>query len=478
MKLKSIIKKAINILNSFLRQICPSLYTKMLLIIIRSFQISILDKINSEFQLKIKFSKVDLLQEFTELAINHRENGKYEESEKIISKILYFSSKSQKGLTSEYIYDLLNVIDKSIKDKNIKDDFFQKTKNLNYNSISHKGWLNLYSLLVRNGLVKEGFLTRQKAVKKIYSDTSSSTASTQKKVEGIKASIDQGDFERANNLLNKIDDDQLSNLEIDGLKSYYFLNNGKIKKAQKIWQKNFTNQDNKFLKYIQGKTIALVGPATSKYEYGKEIDSYDIIIRVGYRGHKKKLDPAKYGRRTDVSYYHGPNALDMAKNKNYSFLDDLDFAVFRSNSHEFQNEMIKSGCGRIQKRIGYINENSGDFIHFFFHGSPNQIPLILFDLLHFEPIEVKVFYANFFLSKKQYAKNYKKTLGRKNYAKKYEKIWYRTWFRSFANHGYLSQLNFVKNLYKGGLIEVDKDCKDVLELSSDEYIDKFLEIYG
>ena len=65
-----------------------------------------------------------------------------------------------------------------------------------------------------------------------------------------------------------------------------------------------------FEQYLVGKSVAIVGPASSvMYEKnGKEINDYDIIVRIN-RGYENIEDKKEYiGNRTDILY----NSLDMS----------------------------------------------------------------------------------------------------------------------------------------------------------------------
>jgi len=138
-----------------------------------------------------------------------------------------------------------------------------------------------------------------------------------------------------------------------------------------------------------------------------------------------------------------------------SYLQDLDFAVFRNRKHGFQEEMIKAQKAR------HIIENN-----MLFNGVFNMIPYAVYDLLHFSPSEIKVYHVNFFSSKKAYAENY--------YSKKRD--CFRN-YRMFAFHDCLTQLNFTRNILKAGLIDVDNNCASVLRMKNEDYMKRLEEIY-
>jgi hypothetical protein len=45
---------------------------------------------------------------------------------------------------------------------------------------------------------------------------------------------------------------------------------------------------------------------------GKEIDTFDVIVRFNYKG--GNLSTNYHGSSTDISYFNGANTLDLEKN--------------------------------------------------------------------------------------------------------------------------------------------------------------------
>jgi hypothetical protein len=93
-------------------------------------------------------------------------------------------------------------------------------------------------------------------------------------------------------------------------------------------KENFLNLD-LFNEYIKNKKIIIVGPAPylNKYNLGKFIDSFDIVVRVN-KGHQMTQDPIKYGSRTDILFhcvsqiYENGGSLNnsLIKEKNIKYL--------------------------------------------------------------------------------------------------------------------------------------------------------------
>ena len=116
---------------------------------------------------------------------------------------------------------------------------------------------------------------------------------------------------------------------------------------------------------------------------------------------------------------------------------------------------------------------------FLFNGSSTAVPNALFDILHFQPRRVKVFHANFWLSHGSYYSGYAMTKREKEMvgsgADNPFGSW--SWKGTFSGHDFLSQVNFVRNLWAAGLIEVDGPCEEVLSLTSHGYLSAMQDIY-
>lgn len=216
--------------------------------------------------------------------------------------------------------------------------------------------------------------------------------------------------------------------------------------------------DKKYAEYLNGKTVAVVGPAPSDEDLVEEIDSSDVVIRLNYRGVNLLPNTEEFGSRTDVSYYNGENAVNISGYSDRDFFKDIAFAVFRSIKHEFQENLVNNQSGR-------INFTPNQML---FCGAANMVQHTLYDLLFFEPNKIKVYKTNFFMAKKAYHDGYSIHQDRGGI----KWVW-----QAYANHNLITQLNLTRWLLKNGLIEVDKTCESVLQLTNKDYMSFMEEIY-
>jgi len=76
---------------------------------------------------------------------------------------------------------------------------------------------------------------------------------------------------------------------------------------------------------LHNKSIAIVGPAQSNDMLKDEIDSYDIVIRLNYRGGNKMPPEIEFGSKVNISYYNSVFSADISNYENMDFFKDLDY---------------------------------------------------------------------------------------------------------------------------------------------------------
>lgn len=357
--------------------------------------------------------------------------------------------------------------------EDIKKNILLKTVDIPAERLSIRQWQLLRYLFVRMGLLSGAMAFRQKAVERAYNQLRSSVYKKSSVVEGFKAAIDNADVQFAEYCLDlwlKMNPEKNENVFED----YFMLMNGKISQRYSLTDINTNFKDSAYKKYLQGKTVAVVGPAESGHKNGTEIDEYDIIVRIGYKGVGGSVD--EFGKRVDVSYY-GDGFLEIYMiHDNCEFIQSLDFANFKSNKFKkIVNQNLEGKCRR--------------FLHnpMFFSGSPTMVQCALYDILQFNPSKVKLFNLNFNMSRKTHYNGYHKNdVDTKKRMKKYRYEYHELWGNQnithditggFAHHDHISQLRFTKRLWKNNSIEVDETCAKVLEMNEDTYLKTMEDIH-
>lgn len=131
-------------------------------------------------------------------------------------------------------------------------------------------------------------------------------------------------------------------------------------------------EDADFADYVEGRRIALVGPAPLPHDQSAEIDAHDIVYRIA----PQFPTTAWHGSRTDVGLTNSGESRRVARGQ-YPELASLNWLVTKAG-------IDRAPCPH-RKAIRHA------------HGNPNQVTLALMDLAQFAPADVTVYGADFWL---------------------------------------------------------------------------------
>jgi hypothetical protein len=228
---------------------------------------------------------------------------------------------------------------------------------------------------------------------------------------------------------------------------------GEIPEAARLWGRMFQASDGSFRDLIQGRTVAVVGPAPPSEDLRAEIDAFDFVVRTNYQG---KLDP-RAGSRTDISYYNG-NRLISHRDEIIAIAPSLRWLVSARGSDQALRRMLPT-------HPGIRSAESAPAI--FFHANPLAIPAILIDLVRFVPARIKLFGSDFFSSKTSHTQGYHR-----------RPIEAEALSHSLRIHDPFSSFRLVQQLVRTGLCTVDALAEGVLRLDGEQYAARLQELYG
>jgi hypothetical protein len=174
----------------------------------------------------------------------------------------------------------------------------------------------------------------------------------------------------------------------------------------------------RYLDYILGKKVAIVGPAHAKKLRGSEIDDHDIVVRINIKGDDSLPDSRSHGLRTDVIYLNGVWTDSFTTSNYQTLLNSNCHFVWRTrkNKHKVLKSHSLTGIDNL--------EVSGSFL---------MLPRIVFDLLQFNPASINVFHNDFYSGKNVYEQNF-------NSRRNAQTMW------DLADHDLLTSLNFMNLL--------------------------------
>lgn len=319
-------------------------------------------------------------------------------------------------------------------------------------------WLALRGLAIRHGLFAASNAFRTRAVAVARTEAADPAADPRTLATGVRAAVDDARLDEAFELRSRISDREESNIWLGGVDELLRILDPDASRAVTADWGGLLN----------GRSVAIAGPAPSGEKAGVRIDDHDLVVRIEYRGAEHLPDATEAGARTDVSYYNAQGGRALVHRKLDHVLRELRMAVFKRHDHVV---IAPPGHGRGAHTPRDV----------FIAGTPNMLPIMLFDLLVTGAAPPSIFHANFFHADAPYHPGYRDGMvdQRGNIApvdewmsrgRMLEKC------REMSRHDPLSQLHFVRNLWRAGLVRPDDACAAVLGMDDDDYlagIDRF-----
>ena len=239
-----------------------------------------------------------------------------------------------------------------------------------------------------------------------------------------------------------------------------------IRTNQKLLIDFFENKNNKnldiinkkFFKMINNKSIAVVGPANPLENNGKEIDSFDYIVRINILLSDKSaitLDETKTGLKTDIIYYND----DMVRRweETIMSLKSNTWNVFKNkkNSKKYIDKTKRETCS---------TQTTLDFLRGSTTAGSMMVPNILFDLLKYNPKKIKVFNVDFYYDGFNYMDDYKKKINiERNVA---------IFSKELRKHDAFFNYQLIKNFLNNKKIQIDKMGMRPMIISDKGYADR------
>jgi hypothetical protein len=130
-----------------------------------------------------------------------------------------------------------------------------------------------------------------------------------------------------------------------------------------------------FTSFVQGASVAIVGPAAPVGDQTAAVDSHDLVARVNFTTHR----PDGYGQRCDIAYLNGGLGRTIHDDGAYWGAEDATWWVFKMpNGHRTH------GLHRTSARVPIEN--------------PHAVTMALYDLLKAGAGMVSVFGADMYAS--------------------------------------------------------------------------------
>lgn len=216
---------------------------------------------------------------------------------------------------------------------------------------------------------------------------------------------------------------------------------------------NLPEAEEAFAKLIEGRSVAIVGPVDIGLANGKEIDSFDVVIRTNFL--PDNVDPQRaerFGTRTDISYFNGvASQMLTAEIEAAVATGTLRMIVLRPFNFVLDRLMVS--------RPGDLRYNPSE-LTVLLRARSFGIQRIMHDVLRYSPARVKIFNIDFFLSRDSYNRGYKAR----------ELLADSDPFYLGSGHDYRGDFAFTKRLREVGLVSGDDVVNRLLDLSVSDYL--------
>lgn len=214
-----------------------------------------------------------------------------------------------------------------------------------------------------------------------------------------------------------------------------------------------STSDQAYGRYLEGKSIAVVGPVNVGLPSGQEIESHDVVIRFNHHD-ASTYDETCAGLRTDISYYTNPGFKSLVVNRGAK-LKGLKFAIPQNASTAARPEQLAALEPIVKSQ--YRRSNA---VIFKSHGNAAQ--RLLFDLYRFECGPVKFFNMNLWLT--EYCKVYR------------ERPVSYPWV--FIHHDPIANFAFTRRAVSKAIVRADEKLGQVLATAPLDYVRKLNASYG
>jgi hypothetical protein len=239
---------------------------------------------------------------------------------------------------------------------------------------------------------------------------------------------------------------------LDALRGYVALLAGDRSTLIDSFDSTSTANERHFRDFLKGKSVALVGPAPGDHPSGDEIDSFDVVLRPNRLKPPTPEQFSRHGSRIDIASFAATRVRQL---RHVADPDarHLDPAVGFTLT-KYRAPTLSGGAPAIP-----VPRHTLRHVSSYAMRQVNHLPQIIFYLNSFDISRLKVFNANFFLSRDPWEPDYVPD-GRVS------DVLTQLVFSDSLDVGQW----FVRSLYQSGVVEADEQLASVLDLEPARYM--------
>ncbi len=221
-----------------------------------------------------------------------------------------------------------------------------------------------------------------------------------------------------------------------------------------IRQRSWNQVSKIYAQYLNGKSIAIVGPLEVNDDLNLEIDNYDIVIRFHFDGRNKLFKKNKKGTKVSITYFNGERGDYFRKTQSY-IPSELDWVVYKKNYDNFDHPYYKKNQNL--RSLAYAQPLVPS------HGNFNLLPICIADLIFHGADNIYVYANDLELSPKREKNYYPITW---NYHGKEKEL------QNESDHDPLTQFDFIKLMFEKKILKGDLRFTEVMGMTRQQYAQK------
>jgi hypothetical protein len=356
----------------------------------------------------------------------------------------------------------------------LSGEILDATKALPIDGTDATGWYQLSRGLFSVGYFRAAWVARENSIELSIREGEAVGAGATAVGRAIQAHLERRNFADVEALLAKsagqIKDSRLRDIRdyLDMMQNKYVMQpldpNSPSFEAEKL-----------FSELITGKSVALVGPGSPSGHYGNEIDSADTVVRVKFIDDALLPADNAHGRRTDVAYIGGGNAIMAVKAQQ---LADADSVITEKLKLIIST---KTSINKLGKTLVYVFQPC----EVLYRTTSISGMRTVSEILKKRPSAAAVFGFDFLASTQPYSNEYVRLyensswrLGHANDFIQGSEYVRSVRANDFSVHDFVSNFCFAQNLYKAGLFEIEPYGASILALTPYQYVERLEEMLG
>jgi hypothetical protein len=356
----------------------------------------------------------------------------------------------------------------------LSGEILDATKALPIDGTDATGWYQLSRGLFSVGYFRAAWVARENSIELSIREGEAVGAGATAVGRAIQAHLERRNFADVEALLAKsagqIKDSRLRDIRdyLDMMQNKYVMQpldpNSPSFEAEKL-----------FSELITGKSVALVGPGSPSGHYGNEIDSADTVVRVKFIDDALLPADNAHGRRTDIAYIGGGNAIMAVKAQQ---LADADSVVTEKLKLVIST---KTSINKLGKTGVYVFQPC----EVLYRTTSISGMRSMSEILKKGPSAAAVFGFDFLASARPYSDEYVRLYKNSSWRLGHANDFFQgsDYIRSirakeFSVHDFVSNFCFAQNLYKAGLFEIEPFGASILALTPYQYVERLEEMLG